>query len=186
MNVAAHVARIRNLGLTIELASDGKVRLQPESKRTNSMVLWLTENMEEVITYLRSEQTSPADCTPPDHAQRILVESGPIDPFHKVPNVIWDRLVADHALEPYSTLLLLYLCRKINGWHKEARGDTVSLNQAAQALRCGKTTIVRALDQLEGCGLIRRERTFRKPSKSTGIVKPMPAATRIWLTLPAE
>ena len=172
---AAMVARLRANGLSVALSEAGRIQVRPRERVTQEMDRWIRAQREAMVLALKAERTEPA--VPPQA----------VEPFHKVPNAIWDRLAEEHDLDSYALLTLLFLCRKIIGWHREASGDLVSLNQAARAMRCSRSTVVRSLARLEACGLIRRERSYRERDGETGAgTTKMPDITRIWLTLPRE
>lgn len=70
--------------------------------------------------------------------------------YTQIPNVIFDYWMP--RLKPATFTVLLCLCRKIFGWHKNS--DTISRNQLINATGMSKNTVKTALDDLIEIGLV--------------------------------
>lgn len=69
--------------------------------------------------------------------------------YTQVPNIILDNM---HELTGSEFKIIMLICRKTFGWHKEK--DKISLSQITKNTGIGKTQAVKALKNLENKGLI--------------------------------
>lgn len=82
--------------------------------------------------------------------------------FTQVPNYILDVLLPE--LTYPEAIVLIFLCRKLYGWHKEDKGDKISLSQFVEGTPGKETSIKTALNSLEQKGIIKKISFPKRPS----------------------
>jgi replication protein O len=73
--------------------------------------------------------------------------------YTQIPNIIFDHWM--NHLDSSTFKLLLFICRKTLGWHKNK--DCLSLKKLEEGTHLSKTTITRCIRELESFGLIKKE-----------------------------
>lgn len=82
--------------------------------------------------------------------------------FTQIPNYFFDCLGSQITGAEY--IVLMFMARKIYGWHKEGKGDKISLSQFEKHTPLGQTSIKKALQNLENRNIIIKKSIFGRPS----------------------
>jgi len=73
--------------------------------------------------------------------------------FTMVPNIIFDHWL--NVLDHCTSLVLLFICRKTLGWHKNK--DSLSLSKIESGTNMSRNRVIKSLKILEDVGLIKKE-----------------------------
>ena len=87
--------------------------------------------------------------------------------YTQVPNVLFDEIMEN--LTGAELKVMLCLCRKIFGWHKEK--DKISISQIIKMTGLGKTQIIKSLKTLEKMNLVMSIKEFGRTTEYSLIIE---------------
>ena len=87
--------------------------------------------------------------------------------YTQVPNVLFDKIMEN--LTGAELKVMLCLCRKIFGWHKEK--DKISISQIIKMTGLGKTQIIKSLKTLEKMNLVMSIKEFGRTTEYSLIIE---------------
>jgi hypothetical protein len=162
---AAVVARLRANGLTVTLTESGRIRVRPRERITPEMDRWIRARRAGMLAALQAEQASAASA----HARAEHAHTG----HTEVPNVLLDYIMPTLGLAERA--VLLYLVRRLTGFHKES--DAIALGQISHGITTrdgdeldwgtgiSRSNVQSALATLVRRGYVEEEERPGKPSR---------------------